>query len=63
MNTQLLTSIAIVAALALVGAAVVSTADVAFGQGGPKDKPYGQCKHDFPGPDKVCKKFNTGPDH
>jgi hypothetical protein len=73
MNSKLLASIVIVAALALVGAAVTSNIPVfpqqAFAdppdedgkKGGPKDeKNNGQCKEEFN--DNVCKKFHTGGD-
>ena len=73
MNSRLLVSVAITAAMALVAAAIVSSVPVvpkqAFAdppdedgkKGGPKDeKNNGQCKQEFN--DNVCKKFHTGGD-
>jgi hypothetical protein len=58
-----LTLFAIVAALTLIAAVVVNTQAFAQPsddrQGGPKDRPNGQCKQLFN--ENVCKKFNTGP--
>jgi hypothetical protein len=65
MNSKTTLSIfAIVTALTLATAVVATTiitANSAFAVGGPKgEKNYGQCKHNFSGPDKVCKRFHTG---
>lgn len=67
MNSQrtkiTLTLLAIVAALTLITAVAVTSQAFAQPsddrQGGPKDRPNGQCKQLFN--DNVCKKFNTGP--
>jgi hypothetical protein len=57
MNTQLLTSIAIVAALALVGATVVTTVDLVL-QKAFADSPWKGCKpgsEGFKNSDKNCR--------
>ena len=58
MNTQLLTSIAIVAAVALVGAVVVATVPIVPQQAF-ADKPWG-CDKDAPNADKCRHKGHKG---
>jgi|tagenome__1003787_1003787.scaffolds.fasta_scaffold20306088_1 hypothetical protein len=55
---SVLVVIAIVLSISLVTASSINTPVLSAG---PKQsKNYGQCKQDFNGPDKVCKKFHTG---